>query len=476
MLIVSALAAIAARHAPLAACGPPPKPPYPPIANLSSCHSFPDPWLRSDGSRASTPDEWRDHRSDIISLLENYMYGHAPAQPPVRSTLTDTAEVSEYCERASVMCKNVARDHCKLRCVPLLHTQILRNYTLRVGPSAENLWPFDVFVYTPKGVARRVPFVVYNGEGFFSGVDYGDLTAQGAKVLLDRGFGLALFDRTQLRKDAITGGCGVAGCGMGAPDGVQTVYPDHDDWSTISVWAWGAAHVVDFLLSDATLSPLVDPGKLMSMGHSRGGKTALWHGAQDERIAITYPLMSGCSGCGAIRVPTPKTPGQDGNSQSLLDLNRWFPYWFAPTYHNFSNSEEAASDAGSSAPWDQHFQRMLVAPRGLAGHLRRGQGTVRVAGRGRDDRHILSPVRAPDERQQHAVRWFARARLAYVCGLCRLCLRWSAAGEFFALQQHAVPDPAAVQLEGALVNAYILVGENAVVGTVLRSVASWYIC
>jgi hypothetical protein len=105
----------------------------------------------------------------------------------------------------------------------------------------------------------------------------------------------------------------------------------------------------------------------MSMGHSRGGKTALWHGAQDERIAITYPLMSGCSGCGAIRVPTPKTPGQDGNSQSLLDLNRWFPYWFAPTYHNFSNSEEAASDAGSSAPWDQHFQRMLVAPRAQLG-------------------------------------------------------------------------------------------------------------
>jgi hypothetical protein len=39
---------------------------------------------------------------------------------------------------------------------------------------------------------------------------------------------------------------------MGDPDGVQTLYPDND-WSTISVWAWGAAHVIDFLLSDKTV-------------------------------------------------------------------------------------------------------------------------------------------------------------------------------------------------------------------------------
>ena len=64
----------------------------------------------------------------------------------------------------------------------------------------------------------------------------------------------------------------------------------------------------------------------MTMGHSRGGKTALWHGAQDERVAIAYPLMSGCSGNGAIRVTTPHTPAGDGDAQSVLDINRGFPY------------------------------------------------------------------------------------------------------------------------------------------------------
>ena len=378
------LFASAVRSAP---CGAPPSPPYPPVAALPNCSDFPDPWLRADGTRVASAAAWHSaHRRDTLALLENYMYGHAPPQPPVRSTLTGSARVSEYCERASSRCKNVSADHCVLRCLPLATTHTLRNYTLRVGPSAAATWPFDVSVYAPAtataapaataataasaAAAAPAPFVVYNGEGFYSGVEYGDLTAEGAKELLDRGFGLALFDRNQLRADAKTaGGCGAPGCSMGAPDGVQTLYPAFDDWSTISVWAWGAAHVLDFLLGDAVLAPLVDAGKLMSMGHSRGGKTALWHGAQDERVAITFPLMSGTSGNGAIRVRTPATAGQDGNSQSVLNINDEFPYWFSATYHNFSRGEDAATDAlgGSGAPWDQHFQRALVAPRAQFG-------------------------------------------------------------------------------------------------------------
>ena len=348
-----------------APCGPPPPPPYPPVASLPNCSEFPNPWLRSDGTIVNSTEAWRSgsHRQDMIALLQHYMYGHAPAQPPVRSTLTGSGQVTEYCERTSSRCKNVTADHCVLRCVPLATTQMLRNYTLQVGPSADQTVPFDVFVYTPKdddGGGPR-PFVVYNGEGFFSGVEFGDLTAQGAQALLDRGFGLALFDRNQLRKDSKTaGGCGDPGCGMGEPDGVQALYPRHD-WSTISVWAWGAAHVFDFLLGDATLSPLVHPAKLMSMGHSRGGKTALWHGAQDERVAISFPLMSGCSGNGAIRVPTPP------DSQSVLNINKQFPYWFSRAYHNFSRGERASTDSGSNAPWDQHFQRSLIAPRAQFG-------------------------------------------------------------------------------------------------------------
>ena len=49
------------------------------------------------------------------------------------------------------------------------------------------------------------------------------------------------------------------------------------------------------------------------------------HGAQDERVAIAYPLMSGCSGNGAIRLATPHFPIGDGFSQSVKDINGGFP-------------------------------------------------------------------------------------------------------------------------------------------------------
>ena len=120
-----------------AGCGPPPKPPYPAVEALPRCGEFPNPWLRSDGATVSTPAEWRGggggHRQQSIEMLEHYMYGHAPAQPPVRSTLTGTAEVTEYCQRANEDC-NVTAQRCKLRCVPLGTPATLRNYTLRVGP------------------------------------------------------------------------------------------------------------------------------------------------------------------------------------------------------------------------------------------------------------------------------------------------------------------------------------------------------
>ena len=314
-------------------------------------------------------------------MIEHYQMGIAPPRPKVRSQLTGTAELDQVCDFQG--------------CVPLTTKVTLRNITLHVGPSGNKTQPFDVFVYIPtqkvheggeggEGGPRprphpapssaeaaaapsKRPIFVYNGEGYFSGVEYGDLTAQGLAVLLERGFAVANFNRNMLRKDSKTGASG------NAPDGVQTLYPEND-WGTISVWAWGAACVVDFLLEDATLSQLVDETKIMSIGHSRGGKTALWHAVKDERVSAVFPLMSGQSGCGPVaRVGTPwpshglypgicavRPPWAGPCQETVADINTNFPYWFTERYKSFNSAADAI-------PWDQHFQRMMVAPRAQLG-------------------------------------------------------------------------------------------------------------
>ena len=131
--------------------------------------------------------------------------GTPPPRPPVRSAVNKTVVIDQVCDYQG--------------CAPVNAT--LTNVTLRVGPSDTQTQPFDVFVYLPRqptsslhrdgagaGAGGRLPIFVYNGEGFYSGIEFGDLTAQGLAVLLNRGYAVANFNRNQLRIDNKTGPSG----------------------------------------------------------------------------------------------------------------------------------------------------------------------------------------------------------------------------------------------------------------------------
>lgn len=124
----------------------------------------------------------------------------------------------------------------------------------------------------------------------------------------------------------------------------QAAYPDHD-WATLAVWAWGGMRVVDYLETRDD----IDMGKIAITGHSRGGKATLLACALDQRITLAAPNGSGAGGAGASRILGPGAESIGMNDK---------PHWYHERIQMFAEKE-------AHLPFDQHFVKALVAPRGL---------------------------------------------------------------------------------------------------------------
>lgn len=126
-------------------------------------------------------------------------------------------------------------------------------------------------------------------------------------------------------------------------------------WGTISAWSLAASRVVDWAVQDKD----VDSRYIAVVGHSRLGKTALWTGANDSRIALTCVNDSGCFGARLhacnLEVDAPRMIG----CETIETITSWVGYWFAPNARKFAGQEE-------NLPFDQHWVTAAVAPRLLA--------------------------------------------------------------------------------------------------------------
>jgi hypothetical protein len=160
---------------------------------------------------------------------------------------------------------------------------------------------------------------------------------------IDRGYAVATFYNGDVDPDRSDKREGLrpflATIAPKAPAGSET--------ATIAAWAWGIHQVVGYLIGFE--SKRIDVKRIICVGHSRLGKTALLATAFDDRIALAIPHQAGCGGTGPSRHNNPK-------AETVKRINTSFPHWFCGNFKKFN-------DDPSRLPFDQHCLVALCAPR-----------------------------------------------------------------------------------------------------------------
>lgn len=121
--------------------------------------------------------------------------------------------------------------------------------------------------------------------------------------------------------------------------------PAPDEWGCIAAWAWGLSRFIDYLGTE----PAVDSSRIAIFGVSRLGKTVLWAGAADPRVAL---VISSCSGEGGAALARRNY----GETIAHLVAPSRYSYQFAKNYAKY------ASDP-NKLPVDSHMLLALIAPR-----------------------------------------------------------------------------------------------------------------
>jgi hypothetical protein len=287
-----------------------------PVADLE----LPDVMLL-DGAPVRTPEAWRQRRNQILELFRENVFGRSPG-PPERLRFQLLEEDPQALGGAAT-----------LRRVAVVSSQAGRNHS------------FELTIFLPNSTSGPSPvFLLLNNRSIANTDPVRRKRAEfwPAEEIIARGYGIAALQVAELAPDNEQRFReGVIRLFEGEAHGIRA----GNAWGALAAWAWGASRAMDYFET----APGVDPHRIVVVGHSRGGKAALWAGAQDERFALVISNNSGEGGAALSRRRVGET---------LEDLTRRFPHWFASNYRAFAGREDAL-------PVDQHMLLALVAPRAL---------------------------------------------------------------------------------------------------------------
>lgn len=278
---------------------------------------LPDPLKTQDGKTVSNSKDWeKTRRPEILSLFEDHVYGKMPAGYDKISYQVTHQDKAAMGGKAT-----------------------LKEVEITVTERSESI-KINLILFVPNKRKGPVPaFVLINNRGKRNTSASRD-TISGfwpAEQVIESGYAISAFHYSDAAPDNKNT----------YQNGVLRLYPelakDSNGMKAVGAWAWAASRVMDYLLTDKD----IDSGKIAVVGHSRGGKAALWAAAEDQRFAICFSNCSGNTGAALSK---------RNFGETVAIINTAFPHWFADNYKKYNDNEQAL-------PVDQHMLIALITPR-----------------------------------------------------------------------------------------------------------------
>ncbi|MBP2415309.1 acetylxylan esterase [Microlunatus capsulatus] len=287
-------------------------------------YRLPDPLRSRNGRRVRTPHQWRLRRQELLDDFRTHVYGRRPRPAERSRPRFELVESDPTALGGAATLKRV-----------LVHT--------RHGSRSHR---FEVILFVPNAVTGPAPvFLLLNNRGP-ENTDPTRATISPfwpAEQVVAAGYAIAALQVGDLAPDdPATFRDGI----IGLYEDTATTRPrPADAWGALSAWAWGASRALDYFATDRD----VDADRAVVVGHSRGGKAALWAGAEDERFAMTVSNDSGCGGAALSRRVFGET---------VARITDDFPHWFCRRFFRYGGAEDRL-------PVDQHELIALLAPRAV---------------------------------------------------------------------------------------------------------------
>jgi pimeloyl-ACP methyl ester carboxylesterase len=314
---------------------------------------LPDPLKTNDGRKVDSTKLWNDvRRPELLALFEEHMFGKAPLplEPIDNSGLTELTFSLHGGPTTASYNGNGTRYQVRMS----LHKR---------GDDLKSDDPrINVLIYKPNNVKGKIPaFIGLNFQGNHTvdadpGIWLGKVwkdkqlvpateQERGSQAsrwqvekILDRGYAVITAYYGDIEPDF----------DGGSKFGIRRLIDqkgEPNEANAIATWAWGLELIRDWMVRFSDLN--LDPDKIIVIGHSRLGKTALWAGATNPKFAMVISNDSGCGGAALSR-------REFGETVHRINTN--FPHWFCGNFKKYNLDVNAL-------PFDQHELVALIAPR-----------------------------------------------------------------------------------------------------------------